>query len=1118
MPHLPPTAGRTTGGHTKSASGAPERLFVGRRAELSRLDAALKAAGRGEPSIAVLGGEPGIGKTRTVDEFSRLARDQGWSVASGRCLEGAGAPSYWPWIQVLRGFVPAHPEPVAAEVELAELIGALSGHAARGDDTPRSDPSGERFFMFDRITELVVSMADVVPRLLVLDDLHCADEPSLLLFRFFATQVTRGRILIVATFRDSEVSRNHPLTAVLAELARHPSFTRILLGGLNEDDVARLVAAVAGGTPGDGVVSWLHQETGGNPLFVSETIRLLAAEGRLAEGGGVWSQGVVVPQGVRDVIGARLGRLSPETNQLLSFASVVGREFNVAVLDRIASLPHDRVVDMLDEACAARLVAQVPNSHGRYAFSHSLVREALYRELTTARRIKLHREVGEALEGLGVEDTERLFQVAHHFFEASSGGVAEKALRWVLAAADRATRLLAYEEASVLYKRAIEIVDLAGDASLARRCELLLALGESQMRSGESPKASESFVKAADVARAAGLAELLARAAIGLGTRFDLFAADVRLIELLEEALAVLPRPSALKARVMGRLASALLGAGRLDDRTRRLATNAVEMARGCDDRVVLGYIISAQFLVLWGPDTVHERAALADELKALAVETGDPRIGVEGDFFRMVTMLELGRYADADAENEAFHRDAKAFRHPMYLRSVAMLDAHRAILEGRFDDAEEHARRAGQIGQRSQDHSTRQIIALLTCLARRERGAIDGGLVREVEDLADQYPIAAFRSLVATLYAELGDADHARRTFDQLALADFRHLRRDVFFLSTLAFLSDVAWDLGDAGRAAPVYDLLAPYDDQDVLIGAATAYLGSVSHYLALLATLMQRWEIAETQVAKAIARHRERGARPLLARSEWLCGTMLLRRGHEADRVRASEHLARARERARDLGMVGLLRRLDALGEDGSARRLGTRARADGDVESPARSAFRREGEYWTLSNGDAVYRLRDAAGMRYLAALLRAPGQEFLSLHLVEGARHGSARGEGGFRLDSRARSEYRRRIQALDEELREADQRNDIGLAARRRAERDTLLAELARASGLGGRDRGTVSDAERARVNVTRAIKTAIRAITRLDGALGRHLANSIRTGTFCSYSPDPSSTIRWSL
>ncbi len=434
------------------------------------LQAALEDALAGRGRLVLLVGEPGIGKTRTAREFVTHAGQRSALGLWGRCHESAGAVPYWLWVQIIRAYV--------RERDVAQLRAEMGAGAAdiaaivpevreRLPDLPLplrfEDPEQARFRLFDAVTTFLYHAAQHHPLVLVLDDLHWADKPSLLLLEFLAQELRRSRLLVIGTYRDMELSRQHPLSETLAELTREQPLQRLVLHGLNQEEVERFLEVTTDITPPQALVESVHTQTEGNPLFLTEIVRLLIQEGELQPERWEQRQGVSlrIPEGVREVIGKRLNRLSPPCNQMLTIAAVIGREFALEELGRLMDGASDeRVLEMLEEAVAARVIEEVPQAMGRYQFTHALIQATLYDEMATVRRVRLHRRVGEVLEEAYRTNLDPyLAQLAHHFGMAGQSGHVEKAITYAARAGARASSLLAYEEAVYHYERALQALE-----------------------------------------------------------------------------------------------------------------------------------------------------------------------------------------------------------------------------------------------------------------------------------------------------------------------------------------------------------------------------------------------------------------------------------------------------------------------------------------------------------------------------------------------------------------------------------------------------------------------------------------------------------------------------------
>jgi len=899
-------------GDAIEAPGDARGVFVGREAELEDLRGGLDAAIAGRGRLFLLVGEPGIGKSRLADEVVRRASARGARVLIGQCWEAGGAPAYWPWVQSLRALA-EQTEPDALRSQLAggaaDIAQILPQLRELLPDLPEPSLEGEgaRFRLFDSAARFLRNAAAARPLVLVLDDLHAADEPSLLLLRFVAGGLGGSRILVVGTYRDVDPTVRDPLASTLAELARERVTRRIDLGGLTAADVARYIELIAGASAPPELAATIHAETEGNPLFVGEVVRLLAAEGRLSEVevGALWSLGL--PQGVREVIGRRLGRLSEECARVLALASVVGREFELRAIERLSEHPADELLEVLDEAVTARVLASVPGAPGRLRFAHALIRETLYEGLTTPRRVRLHRRVGAALEALYAGDPEaHLAELAHHFFEAIPGGDALKALDYARRGGDRALAQLAYEEAARLYGVALQALEQEEPVDPVARCELLLALGDALARAGSTPEAKETFLAAADQARTSGLPEHLAGAALGYGGRSPWLRAgsDRLLVPLLQEALDTLgEEESALRARLLARLAGALRDQPSLEPRS-SLGRQAVEMARRLGDPDTLGYALCALFAAIMGPET-DELVEIGEEVRRLAEESGDAERAVDACWLLRITWLSLGEVARVVAVAEEHRALADELKQPSQQWYDAVMRSTWALFQGDFAEAERVAEEALRIGERA--HSWDAGCAYRFALFGLRWGQ---GRLEEIEQLlrraADEYTgYRSFRYLVPLLELELGREEAARRDFDELAAADFADLPRDAEWLFCLSVLAEVAGSLRDHERAATLYDLLRPYARLNPLASGEIA-LGSVARYLGILAATTSSWDDAERHFEEALEMNARMGARPWLAHTQRDYARMLLARAAPGDRERARVLLSRALATYQDLGM--------------------------------------------------------------------------------------------------------------------------------------------------------------------------------------------------------------------
>jgi tetratricopeptide (TPR) repeat protein len=1125
--------------------------FVGRDREMSQGLAILDDVQAGRGRLLLLAGEPGIGKTRMADELSARAEERGVQVVWGRCWEAGGAPAYWPWVQSLRTLIRAlDAQTIEAQLgpgaaDIAQLLPEIRATLAHLPPLPTLDPEAARFRLFDAVTSFLKKMATSRPVMVILDDLQVADTPSLLLLRFVARQLGSDRILVVGTYRDIDLDADHALATTLLELTREQAVHRVTLRGLAAADAARFINAAAGVTPQANLVRRVLDETEGNPLFLGEFVRLLQDEGRLHDGPSDAGPRLAMPRSMREVIGRRLTPLSRGCVQTLTLASVLGREFNLVALSRLAETSLDDILQSLDEAFVARVITDVPGSKGRLRFSHVLIRESLHDAIARARLMQLHDRAGHVLEALYEDDPEpHLAELAHHFFEGAPSGDVEKAVMYARRAGDNAVSLLAYEEAVRLYQMALQVLELTHRKSREEQCEVMLALGDAQSRAGDEAGSKLTFLHAADLSRSLGLGNHLARAALGYGGRgvvWERAGGDPHIIPLLQDALAAIgDGDSVLEARMLARLAGAMRDDPSPEPRE-SLSKRAVDVARRLQDPATLAFTLEGMFGALWKPDTAHERLAIASEQIAAGQEARDSERVLSGHMLRACAFLELGDTSSMDKEFDAMDRIADELREPAKMWLAAAWRCLLALFQGRFDDAELLVSAAFHVGERSYRSYAVAADTLYLFQLRKEQGRL-AEMEEQISDAArliTWYPM--FRCALANLHCELDQKDQARAELEAMAVGDFAFLPRDNEWLLGMSLLSEVVCSLGDADRATCLYQQLLPYAELNAF-GAIEGCTGSVSRYLGLLAAVMSRLDDAARHLEWAIAQNERMGARPWVAHTQHDFAVMLMTRHAPGDTERAIDLLTAALRTCDGLGMPALGEKVTvALGRPtvttSPAEMNATTVAAVAPPTSvcePSRAAaaervaaedgtFRREGEYWSIGYEGRVLRLRDSKGMRVLAQLLAHPGRPHASLDLErlgatgdEATARAVASSDAGELLDDDARRAYRARLSELGQTIEDAETLGNADRVGPMREEMDFITRELGRALGLGGRSRQAGSIAERARLNVTRAVKSAMQRIASADGGLASHLEATVHTGMVCVYSPDPRSPVGW--
>lgn len=1148
---------------TKPASqeeASASSSFVGRERELAELRAGLTAAGDGQGGLLLITGEPGIGKTRMAEEMTRAAQPAGFRTLWGACSEDSGTPAYWPWVPVLRELR----QPDGAS---GDSISALLHDLSVGDESAALPATGllseeRRFLLFDAVSRELHDAALQAPLLIVLDDLHAADLASLHLLSAIAPSLRGSRILILATYREVDLERRADASRLLANAGRHGK--RVPLSGLSIGETRRLIQIVRASPVSDVTASDVHRRTEGNPLFVDEIARWM---GR----GGAEQRDADIPPGVRAVIRERLAPLSPECRALLAAAAVVGRDFDMATLCAVTGRASSELLALLRQALASELILAAPGSLGQHRFAHILTRDVLYDDIEPGERARLHAAAGEAIERLqaGLLD-DHLGELAHHFAQAALAGASIKAVDYAVRAGERAAARLAHEDAAACFEQALEALVLC-PADPFRRCEIELSLAEARSASGE-PRARQSFQRAATLARALlttdqpRAAGLLAAAAIGVAERglgLPQPLPDPEVRELLGEALRQLGDGDApAGARALALLAMEReLDVG--DEQCLILGARAIAMAERLGNPKVLSAALSAQHFVLWRRHHVEESLEIASRIVNLATAGSDLRLEVHGRGWRLMDLMILGETGRFENEIEQLARVATVLRQPRYQWVVANYRAIRALWAGRWNEVDELAMQSLALGERTGDPNAMMPPLLQTFLSRRERGQLAGEEMK-TRFFMERYPESPSpRTALALTLSDLGNLDEARVHFERLAGQDFTDLQRQNR-IGVLPWLAEVCAALGDVPRAELLYAQIEPHSHYNVPIGAA-AFAGSGLHYLGLLAATLKQPRLAVAHF-DAAARENER-----MRGESWAAWSRC-----EAARVRlnavaelgdtvideADALLRRARETATRLGMTKLQSAVDAgyrlLQTVSSATsapaatnvvRLHGHPATKGKRPLPASSAptlapadaskepvvavFRLDGQFWSVGRPTRLLRLKDAKGLDYIRCLLQQPNVAVHALDLAGAPeapgneREAAAREDGlatrswkqgeSSAIDHQARGAYRERLRDLRSDLEEAERNNDSGRIERLRGEIEFLTDELTGAAGSGNRQRPP-SHAERARLNVTRAIKAVIRRIAEGDADLGRYLESTVRTGMYCSYVPDPRFPTRWNL
>jgi tetratricopeptide (TPR) repeat protein len=1079
----------------------------------------------------LVSGEPGIGKTRLIEELAAAGCALGYATLWGRTWEAGGAPPYWPWVEVLRalsgheGDLPSELKNLVYSRDSTNLIGFSSR-------TIGETSGSQRFRVFDATSSYLRERARRHPLIIVLEDLHAADPPSLLLLRFLVRRPMHTRLVVIGTYRQAELRANQETADLIIALARDAG--QLHLRGLSQGEVGQLIDALLHRVPlppapadPHALVQTVYRRTEGNPLFVQELMRVLLAQGPDSVTAANLER-LGVPEHVREMIRRHLDVLSRPCRSVLAIGAVMGNELDTAVVGEILDQESRDATGaplskLLDEAIKTEILLVPPGAAASYRFAHALLRETIYEEISPSRRAELHRRIAGVIERLRSDRAEAAAEVAHHYYQGSAVGTADgesdaslaKAIEYSVRAGEFALSTVAYEEAARSYERALRALELrevlaplkpnavrtgepaspTSAATESQRCELLLSLGTAQRLAGHLPIAVDTFRRAADLAReligsgARELADsLLVRAALGVDdSSVETGAVNPRRVQLLEEALARIPEEnSSARAVLMARLAIASYPGdpSRAEDVSRR----AVAMARRLNNRVALIDCLIRHRFIIQGPEAAGRRADVVNELADLAEIEADDDLRLKVMLWRVFDLLEAGDMARAAPAIDRYASSANKVRIGWHLWFAVVLNAMRAILVGNFERGEQLVLEALAIGERTGVENAAQIFGLQLVILRYLQGRTDE-IVGLMKDYVRQHSsMATWRCGLVGVLAESGYNDDAQADLAALSLNRFAAVPRDVQWLIMTAALAVACDRIGDAKRAGVLYELLEPCADLSVVpLGSGVCgviYYGPVSYHLGVLALTMSRWDLAARHLDHAAHKCLQAGAVPFLAMTRYRQAQLLMRGGAAArayPEYRNQDPVLLAREALVDacrLGMQRLAKDAETLLDEIEAARAdvrGERRPASNEARGTVvEYLFLREGDLWKIGDLGQPALINDLKGLHILHHLLSQPNKHFLAAELT------------------------------------------DL-VAEHTRSEMNSKDSELG--SGLGPGDGvGQVASVEQARINVTRLINRAIRVIAAQHQELAGLLTRTIHTGALCAYRPNPHLSVHWQL
>ena len=1023
-----------------------------------------------------------LGNTTEPSHVPRRVFPWGEPEKVGELPTGAESSAYWPWTQLMRSL---SEDQNLSSADLAPLAQILP--EASASDGPESElqPDQARFLLLESVRSLLAAVANSTPLLLVLEDLHAADDDSLYLLHYIARHAASLPLLVIGTYREIE-ARASADTEALWRTSRDAMVLR--LSRLGEPEIREYLKMRGDDTPDDQSVRQLLSTTSGNPLFLVELVELLERYEDAAH------EPLQLPDSVQQVIRQQLTIMPEPTVAMLASASVFGREFGASQLATLVTENESGVVNTLQPAIEASIIRLLEG--GGYRFCHALYRDVLYQDLDASERALAHLNCATQLRAMiDAGDRDSWAALARHLQLAGPENRYDviTALR---AAADRANERLAFEDAADLLHRALVAFGEGPSYEPEERCRLLVDYASALLITGQIEAGQRHCRDAFAIARTLGDPTLMSDVALAWGSAIIVAKVDKALIAALEECLSVLPTDdAAMRSRVQARLAGALQPA--LDPTVpMAMARDAIALARTTDDEQVLYNVLRFALAALMDFAPPTERIELNREYARIAAKLDDVPQQFRSNLLLMIDASETADRLLMNTSIDACGRLAEQISLPHYQWRAASARAMGATIDGDFDKACDLLDAAEAYALQVDDLQAAITLSIQRFALLVEWESPRATPLEEIEArLAAAYEgglgdAEFFVSPLLAVYKDDVDENAAQAFVANAPFVDRTFAGGDRY---SLTVLGQMALKAGELGLAQRCYDALIDFRDGCATLGLmGSCWCGPVAYWLGILAHGLGQAAAARGHFDESLAVAQSMRARPYVARIHASLAKLLRATGADDE---ASKHERASESLARELGLRPV-RLVPA-----------SPTRQPAAIPPTQHLLLEQRGDVWSVDYAGQSAIVRDSKGLQMLARLIERPDAD---IHVLElsGSPGAPIGGDAGPMLDAVARRQYIERAHELKEELDEAEALADIGRADSLRGELDFITRELSRAYGLGGRERSAGDATERARVNVRRRIKDAVGRIGEQLPEAGKYLENTINTVRYCRYTP----------